>query len=164
MKTLTKYEELTIQWAKDRRIIPNATSATQTLKLVSEVGELADNINKGRDVKDDIGDCLVCLTNIAALEGTNLTECWAKAYNDIKDRTGYMTPEGCFIKDGDDIITGVTRFDNELHINFKASQAKVVRTVEPTKLVEDLTDLFRGKTLKQLTTFLIEKGYIDESN
>jgi len=67
MFNLDVLEDLTVQWSEDRGIIQNSTDMSQTLKLMSEVGELADNINKGRDVKDDIGDCLVCLTNIASL-------------------------------------------------------------------------------------------------
>ena len=74
---------------------------SQTLKLVAEVGELCDNVNKGRDIKDDIGDCLVCLTNIVKIRGLTLEECWNKAYNDIKDRKGFMNSNGVFIKEGD---------------------------------------------------------------
>jgi len=99
--TLEKYERLTIQWSKDRGIIENSIPQVQTLKLVSEVGELADNVNKGRDIQDDIGDCLVCLTNIAALRGLTLIDCWEVAYNDIKDRKGHLNKDGVFIKVGD---------------------------------------------------------------
>jgi len=98
---LNDLETLTIKWSEDRGIIENSTAQIQGLKLVSEIGELADNLAKGRDVKDDIGDCLVVLTNIAKIKGTNLTECWNHAYNDIKDRKGYLNSDGCFIKEGD---------------------------------------------------------------
>jgi len=101
MFNLDVYEELTVQWSEDRGIIQNSTDMSQTLKLISEAGELCDNINKGRDVKDDIGDCLVCLTNIAKIRGLTLAECWDVAYNDIKDRKGFMNPNGVFIKEGD---------------------------------------------------------------
>ena len=101
MKSIDEYEKLTIQWSNDRGIISNSTDASQTLKLISEAGELCDNINKGRDAKDDIGDCLVCLTNIAAIRGYTLAECWEVAFNDIKDRKGYMNKNGVFIKESD---------------------------------------------------------------
>jgi NTP pyrophosphatase (non-canonical NTP hydrolase) len=94
-------EELTLQWAKDRGILQNSTPQIQGLKLVSEMGELADNLAKGRDIKDDIGDCLVVLTNIANMSGTNLGECFAVAYEDIKDRKGFLNSDGIFIKEGD---------------------------------------------------------------
>jgi hypothetical protein len=98
---LDMLEELTVQWSKDRKIIPNGTIPTQALKLISEMGELADNVIKGKDIRDDIGDCLVVLTNIAALYGTNLTECWEIAYDDIKDREGVLLESGTFLKSTD---------------------------------------------------------------
>ena len=89
------------QWSIDRQIIQNGNRETQCLKLVSEMGELADNIAKGRDVYDDIGDCLVVLNNLALMHNTTLEQCLAHAYNDIKDRKGYMNDKGVFIKEGD---------------------------------------------------------------
>ena len=90
-----------IHWSQQRGILDNSTASQQFLKLVSEMGELADNIAKGRDVRDDIGDCWVVLTNIAALSNTDLTECFTFAYDDIKDRMGYLNSNGVFIKEGD---------------------------------------------------------------
>lgn len=101
MMTLEIYEELTIQWSEDRGIIQNSTPQIQTLKLGSEFGELCDNVAKGRDCRDDIGDMLVVLTNIAKMKGYTLTECWEEAYNDIKDRRGFLNNDGIFIKEGD---------------------------------------------------------------
>jgi len=89
------------QWSIDRQIIQNGNRETQCLKLVSEMGELADNIAKGRDVYDDIGDCLVVLNNLALMHDTTLEQCLAHAYNDIKDRKGYMNEKGLFIKESD---------------------------------------------------------------
>jgi uncharacterized protein YabN with tetrapyrrole methylase and pyrophosphatase domain len=99
--TLNELEEKTLQWSKDRKIIPNGNIPTQALKLISEMGELADNIIKGKDIRDDIGDCLVVLTNIAGLYGTNLAECWQIAYDDIKDRDGVLLESGTFLKSTD---------------------------------------------------------------
>ena len=89
------------QWATDRKIIQNGNILAQGLKLVSEVGELSDNLAKGRCVKDDIGDCLVVLNNLAEMSGTNINECAAQAWGDIKDRKGTMSEHGVFIKEGD---------------------------------------------------------------
>ncbi len=94
-------ETKTRSWAEDRGIIANSSSMAQFTKLVSEMGELADNIAKKRDVKDDIGDMLVVLTIIARLEYTNLSQCFNVAYNDIKDRKGYLNKDGIFVKEGD---------------------------------------------------------------
>jgi NTP pyrophosphatase (non-canonical NTP hydrolase) len=92
-------EDRVLQWADDRGILKNGRPETQMLKLVSEMGELADNLAKGKDIKDDIGDCLVVLTIIANMKKTNLAECYTVAYNDIKDRKGYLNENGVFIKE-----------------------------------------------------------------
>lgn len=98
---LNKFESNVLQWATDRGIIENGNSNTQMLKLVSEMGELADNLAKGNDVSDDIGDCMVVLTIIARLQGLDLTTCTDKAWSDIKDRKGFLNKEGVFIKESD---------------------------------------------------------------
>jgi hypothetical protein len=86
-------------WSNDRKIIENSTKLAQFAKLVSEVGELADNIAKGKDIKDDIGDCMVVLNNLALMSKTTLAECLYVAYVDIRDRKGYMNDSGIFIKE-----------------------------------------------------------------
>jgi hypothetical protein len=52
------------QWAEDRNLISGCKPIDQAMKLFSEAGELADNIGKGLDIKDDIGDVFVVLTII----------------------------------------------------------------------------------------------------
>lgn len=52
------------QWAEDRNIIKGSKPIDQAMKLFSEFGELADNVGKGRDIKDDIGDCAVVIAII----------------------------------------------------------------------------------------------------
>lgn len=98
---LIEVEEAIVQWSADRGILRNGKALTQCLKLMSELGELADNLAKGNDTKDDIGDCFVVLTNIARLEGHTLVECANVAYEDIKDRKGFLNENGNFIKSTD---------------------------------------------------------------
>ena len=88
-------------WAMDRGIVNNSTPLAQFAKLVSEIGELGDNIAKERDVTDDIGDCLVVLNTLAIMNDTTLEECLKVAYNDIKDRKGHINTHGVSIKEGD---------------------------------------------------------------
>jgi NTP pyrophosphatase (non-canonical NTP hydrolase) len=88
-------------WAMNRGIVNNSTPLAQFAKLVSEIGELGDNIAKERDVTDDIGDCLVVLNTLAIMNETTLEECLKVAYDDIKDRKGHMNTHGVFIKEGD---------------------------------------------------------------
>lgn len=160
-----KLHNLTHDWAKERGIVDNGNVFTQTMKLVSEYGELCDAIIKDRDleVKDAIGDMMVVLSNIASIlgerwrivfleccqktrtqpldymhqmpenmyslteliaklfhgnyqvafsipsilklvaarYGLSLVACWYSAYDEIKDRKGYLNAQGNFVKEGD---------------------------------------------------------------
>tara|TARA_R100000152_G_C6782249_1_gene219292 strand:- start:1854 stop:2144 length:291 start_codon:yes stop_codon:yes gene_type:complete len=87
-----------VEWHEDRNLIDGATDKDQVLKLIQEVGELSDSVCKQQDVRDDIGDCLVILINIAARNETTIEDCLELAYNDIKDRKGKMI-DGIFVKD-----------------------------------------------------------------
>ena len=60
------------QWGRDRKIIGNGTAEGQWLKLVSEFGEMADNVAKGKPIEDDIGDQFVVLCMILGICGNNL--------------------------------------------------------------------------------------------
>ena len=98
------YSQLEIEilrWSEARRIIPNSTPRAQFLKAVSEMGELADALNKNDmdGIKDGVGDVLVCLINMCALLDINMTDCLQLAYNEIKDRKGTLLPNGVFVKE-----------------------------------------------------------------
>ena len=90
-----------IRWAEARKIIPNSTPEAQMLKMVSEVGELADAINKGNmdDIQDAVGDTLVCLINVCALLDIDPVDCLQVAYDQIKHRKGTLLPNGVFVKE-----------------------------------------------------------------
>ena len=94
-------ELLVIRWAEARCIIPNATAESQLLKAFSEMGELADaqNHNDLDEIKDAVGDVMVCLINYCALRDIDLVDCLNLAYNQIKDRKGTLLPNGVFLKD-----------------------------------------------------------------
>uniref|UniRef100_A0AAU8KU32 MazG-like pyrophosphatase n=2 Tax=unclassified bacterial viruses TaxID=12333 RepID=A0AAU8KU32_9VIRU len=63
------------QWASDRNIIKGSKPIDQAMKLFSEFGELADNVGKGRDCRDDIGDCGVVLIIMCAQVGFDFNDC-----------------------------------------------------------------------------------------
>jgi len=86
------------QWHHERNLIDGANDKDQVCKLIQEVGELSDNVCKGNDIKDDIGDIIVVLINIAERNNVTIAECLDQAYNDIKDRKGTMV-DGIFIKE-----------------------------------------------------------------
>jgi NTP pyrophosphatase (non-canonical NTP hydrolase) len=89
------------QWAEDRGIFAEGNSHTQYVKLMEEAGELAAALlNKDAyEIKDAIGDMVVVLTNLAALEGMKIENCIDSAYNEIANRTGVMH-NGTFVKTG----------------------------------------------------------------
>ena len=97
---MEELEKKVAQWHHDRNLIEGATDKDQFCKLIQEAGELSDNICKGKDMSDDIGDMIVVLINIAERNNLTLKECLEKAWNDIKDRKGKMV-DGIFIKEGD---------------------------------------------------------------
>ena len=88
-------------WASDRGIYDQGNSHTQYVKLMEEAGELAAALlNKDAyEIKDAIGDMVVVLTNLAALEGMKIENCIDSAYNEIANRTGVMH-NGTFVKTG----------------------------------------------------------------
>ena len=89
-----------IDWAAERGIYDQSNVDKQLHKLVSEVGELADailNDNMAQTV-DGIGDCLVVLTNLAHMIGSDLETCYLTAWSEIKGRKGKMV-NGAFVKE-----------------------------------------------------------------
>lgn len=100
MQTLEGLEESVAQWHVARNLIEGSTDKDQYMKLIQEAGELSDNICKGKDIRDDIGDMLVVLINIAERNGLSLYDCLSVAYDDIKDRKGRMV-DGVFVKEED---------------------------------------------------------------
>lgn len=88
------------QWHRDRNLIDGSDDKSQFAKLIQEAGELSDNICKGKDVSDDIGDMIVVLINIAERNNLTIEECLQQAWDDIKDRKGKMV-DGVFVKEGD---------------------------------------------------------------
>jgi NTP pyrophosphatase (non-canonical NTP hydrolase) len=92
--------DLIRQWADDRGIYKSGDSKTQYVKLMEESGELARAIlkNDKPELIDAIGDMMVVLTNLAALEGLKVEDCVVSAYNVIKWRSGKME-NGTFVKE-----------------------------------------------------------------
>ena len=100
VSTLSYFIDNVVQWHHDRNLIDGSTDKDQTLKLLQELGELSDSVCKSKDIKDDIGDMLVVMLNITTRNGVSLSECLARAWDDIKDRKGKMV-DGIFVKEAD---------------------------------------------------------------
>ena len=99
MKLTNEFQPIR-EWATQRGLYDKGDPKTQALKLVEEMGELAQSILKDDqpELEDAIGDCVVVLTNLAALKGTTIEECINSSYNVIASRTGKMV-NGTFVKD-----------------------------------------------------------------
>ena len=87
-------------WAKERGIYEKGTVRGQFEKLLEEVDELKQGIENDdlNEFIDAIGDCVVVLTNMAALNGVPIEFCINSAYEEIKNRKGVMK-NGFFEKD-----------------------------------------------------------------
>lgn len=110
-----------IDWARARNIVANKSMTVefypypfssptdlqefrtaQFTKLQEEVDELKQAIESDNydEIVDAIGDIMVCLSIQADSIDYTLTECFAEAYNEIKDRKGKMV-DGVFVKDAE---------------------------------------------------------------
>ncbi len=101
MKSYQDIENKVLTWGRDRGIVQHGQPIGQAIKCLEEVTELLDSINKNRDaaVADALGDIWVTLVMTAATMNMSLLDCMYGAYDEIKDRKGYLTPEGVFVKD-----------------------------------------------------------------
>ncbi len=90
-----------IRWAEARKIIPNATPQSQLNKCLEELAELfkAENQKNDAEIRDGVGDVVVCLINYCALKDIDMVQCLQLAYNEIKDRKGTLMPDGTFVKE-----------------------------------------------------------------
>jgi len=82
-------------------IVQNSTPAAQAKKTLEELDELYAAIAKGdrEEMADAYGDILVTLVMGCACADLDLVECFEKAYEEIKDRSGTMGADGIFYKD-----------------------------------------------------------------
>jgi len=116
-------------WGRERMIIQNGRLDTQALKLCEEAtetliaarkvhkimgtntekawangGELPEADKQETDaylaeLADGIGDTMVVLTMLCAMSGLDMYKCLEGAYETIKDRRGYLSEEGVFVKE-----------------------------------------------------------------
>lgn len=94
------------EWAEKRGLIdengPLPLPDKQMIKLLEEVGETARALlyDDMDELRDGIGDCVVCLIVLAAQCNMTLEECMDAAWDEIKDRSGKLE-DGLFKKDSD---------------------------------------------------------------
>lgn len=104
MSTRPSYREVELQvirWAEDRRIIPNSTALAQAIKTHEELGELLSALHRGNKAEalDAYGDILVTLIIGADLAGVDIIDALGHAYDQIKNRKGFLREDGVFVKE-----------------------------------------------------------------
>lgn len=97
----TNTTELIKKWAEERNL-DKADPKAQMVKLMEEVGELANGINKDKKelIIDSIGDVYVVLVILCMQLDIDINDCIKAAYEEIKNRKGKMV-NGVFVKEGD---------------------------------------------------------------
>lgn len=93
--------ELIKKWTTDRDLTSGNPTA-QMVKLMEEVGELANGINKDEkwQMIESIGDIYVVLVALCMQLGLDINDCIWVAYEEIKDRKGKLV-NGLFVKEED---------------------------------------------------------------
>jgi len=91
-------------WFHDRGIIENGEPLGQAIKTLEETTELIDALHQDDTdaIKDAIGDIYITLRGVCLTSDIFLDECIALAYEEIKDRKGYLRDDGVFVKGGED--------------------------------------------------------------
>ncbi len=90
------FEYLTVQRAKQRGIIPNATPDAQLTSMVNQLGALvhASNEKDRSGVREGVGDLMSTLIIFCAMSGINLTSCLAESFDSGKHDTSVLLPSG----------------------------------------------------------------------
>ena len=90
-----------IQWGEARGIVQNSDPYAQATKTQEELNELIEAIKSGdmAAMADAYGDILVTLVMGCACADLDLVECFKGAYEEIKDRKGYLGADGIFVKE-----------------------------------------------------------------
>jgi len=97
----SKIEMAVVQWGERRGIVQNSTPEAQATKTQEELNELIEAIKSGdmAAMADAYGDILVTLVMGCACADLDLVECFKGAYEEIKDRKGYLGADGIFVKE-----------------------------------------------------------------
>jgi hypothetical protein len=90
-----------IQWGEARGIVQNSNPFAQAMKTQEELNELVDAIQQGdrAAMADAYGDLLVTLVMGCACADLDLVSCFELAYQEIKDRKGFLNKDGIFVKE-----------------------------------------------------------------
>ena len=101
--TFADVENKLEMWGYDRGIVQNGKPMGQAIKTLEETTELIDAIHRNdrEAIIDAIGDVGVTLLMQCAIQGIPFSKCLEAAYEQIKDRKGFLRPDGVFVKSED---------------------------------------------------------------
>ena len=112
---MNELQQNIIKWAEDKGIFEKSDPTSQFLKTISEVGELADAVNKNDlpEIKDAIGDITVTLILHAEMTDSELEldvdEC--AGYENPKEAVLYLLQELCKIVDYEEYSDTIEALD-----------------------------------------------------
>ena len=103
---LTKDKPLTVLDVfieKNYRNYPVIQPSIQALYLVASLGKLCGFLARGKNVEafQTLQDNFENIAHLAYCTGSDINESWNIAYNEIKDRKGFLNEDGIFIKQSD---------------------------------------------------------------
>ena len=142
------------QWFEDRGIVANGKTMSQAIKTLEETTELIDAINTNNllEIVDAVGDIYVTLRGVCVVEGIDLTFCAEAAYNEIKDRKGYLRPDGTFVREHDRLPEKLMSDDGFIEhtaameeSRMKQKYGQAVETVDDYEHTEEYYDTERNK-------------------
>ena len=144
------------QWFEDRGIVANGKTMSQAIKTLEETTELIDAINTNNllEIVDAVGDIYVTLRGVCKVQGIDLTFCAEAAYNEIKDRKGYLRPDGTFVREHDRLPEKLMSDDGFIEhtaameeSRMKQKYGQAVETVDDYEHTEEYYDTGRNKPL-----------------
>lgn len=97
----SEIEMKVVQWGEKRGIVQNSNPMAQARKTQEELNELFEAIhsNDRAAMADAYGDILVTLVMGCACADLDLITCFDGAYNEIKNRKGFLNKDGIFVKE-----------------------------------------------------------------
>ena len=112
---MNELQQNIIKWAEDKGVFEKSDPTSQFLKTISEVGELADAVNKNDlpEIKDAIGDITVTLILHAEMTDSelelNVDE--RVGYENLKEAVLYLLQELCKIVDYEEYSDTIEALD-----------------------------------------------------
>ena len=154
---MQQLQEQIVQWAHDRNIIEGSSIYDQAKKLVEEMGELFNGINKGKPVVvvDSIGDIAVVLTILEAIH-------YREQGSPIEFRN-HLNMKGSIYLEGEDITLIKTEADIAMLTSGMLTDAVRYDQSNTINIIEGIWDaLYHYTELSHIDLYDCVKSAYDE--